>query len=83
MSVRFKTGALEMYTLYCLCKPVGLVRFHTNKIKEHGNVFKILLLDVYACEIILKSVLEAENDICTRNGKTGNIGKYNFIYGNL
>ncbi len=31
------------------------------------------LLDVYACKVILKSVLEAEKDICTRNGKTGNL----------
>ncbi len=47
------------------------------------RLFNNNLLDVYACKVLLKSVLEAEKDICARNGKTGTFGKYNFIYGNL
>ncbi len=47
------------------------------------RLFNNNLLDVYACKGLLKSILEAEKDICTRNGKAGNFGKCNFIYGNL
>ncbi len=40
-------------------------------------------LDVYSCKVLLKSVLEAEKEICIRNRKTANFEKYNFIYWNL
>ncbi len=47
------------------------------------RLFNNNLLDVNASKFVIKSVLETEKDICTRNGKTAHFGKHNFIYGNL